>query len=452
MDEFQRTLLCISQELSKSDVCSLIFLCQDFLPLKNKVIENATEIFILLEENGFLDMHDMFIVKELLFLIHQFKLLKDFFNVSKERMEEEMKYSSKTTISSYRHLLFDLAEEVSEEDLIKIKQLLNCQISRSSMDKVKDIYGMFTEMEKTAILAKDTIEPLKKIFNEIDESLLCKITTYEESYAGNLNIIKLCPCPKPINGFYEMRSKPRGLCLILNNFNFNEARQNIPTLKELKDRRGTKTDLESLREVFLHLHFFVKSFNDLTGKKILQVLKHYSEQNHEKSSAFICCILSHGNKGIVYGTDGQSVAIHDIASYFIRSRCPSLSGKPKVFFIQACQGKEFQGSVSPETDACNCSSVCSETKNKLIPDEPDFLLGMATASSFVSFRHCTQGTWYIQALCKHLKGQCPRGKDLNTILTMVNNEVSQKFDTQHGGTQMPEPCSTLGKKLIFPLH
>ncbi len=73
---------------------------------------------------------------------------------------------------------------------------------------------------------------------------------------------------------------------------------------------------------------------------------------HKSADAFIFVALSHGNKGIIYGTDGKKettregkVRFHnsldiyqDIMSKFDGINCPNLVNKPKMFFIQACQG------------------------------------------------------------------------------------------------------------------
>jgi len=67
-----------------------------------------------------------------------------------------------------------------------------------------------------------------------------------------------------------------------------------------------------------------------------------SARDHQRYSGFVCCILSHGAIGAIYGTDGRTVLIKDLTVFFKASICPSLCGKPKMFFIQACQGTEKQ--------------------------------------------------------------------------------------------------------------
>lgn len=40
----------------------------------------------------------------------------------------------------------------------------------------------------------------------------------------------------------------------------------------------------------------------------------------------------------VFGTDCLPVPIHKALMRFTPNKCPSLKDKPKIFFVQACQG------------------------------------------------------------------------------------------------------------------
>ncbi|KAG9465556.1 hypothetical protein GDO78_018095, partial [Eleutherodactylus coqui] len=249
------------------------------------------------------------------------------------------------------------------------------------------------------------------------------------------------------SAFYKMNHKRRGICLIISNLNFSKAREN-PGQEDFTDRKGTKKDEESLYKVFTMLGFQVDTKEDLEGNEIIQTINSYRERNHEENDCFICCILSHGDKGIIYGTDGQSVPIRDLTSCFCRTQCSTLNGKPKLFFIQACQGKAHQQLVPLQTDACN-ASVGRRFSMCLIPDEPDFLLGMATTFRYVSYRDPYHGSWYIQSLCKQLHKSYQSNEDIISILTKVNQELSQKRAKNINVTQMSEPWTTLTRKLVF---
>ncbi|XP_066544412.1 caspase-8 [Amia ocellicauda] len=242
---------------------------------------------------------------------------------------------------------------------------------------------------------------------------------------------------------YKMSSQPRGYCLIFNNSNF----------LQLKPRSGTHKDAEALDKVFTWLGFEVNTFHDLKADEMHARLKEYGEMSHEGKDCLVCCVLSHGELQCVFGTDDQKVTIKEIISFFDGRNCPSLLQKPKVFFIQACQGEKMQEAVRVQADGGDVHpGLEADLKcHNMIPINADVLLGMATVQECLSLRHTETGSWYIQSLCMQLKESCPRKEDIHTILTKVNEEVSKKsaFLKKQLAKQIPEPRYTLTKKLIF---
>ncbi|MGH0116211.1 UNVERIFIED_CONTAM: hypothetical protein FKN15_000138 [Acipenser sinensis] len=221
-----------------------------------------------------------------------------------------------------------------------------------------------------------------------------------------------------------------------------------PQLVELF-REIEETPSAYLTKVFKWLHFEVVQYNDQTAREIHSTMERYRQQDHSNRDCFVCCILSHGSKGTIAGTDGCSVPIREITSYFTGLKCPTLVKKPKVFFIQACQGGKYQQAVRVQGD-CEGHELEPEedTGTNTIPNDSDFLLGMATLENYVSFRFAAKGSYYIQALCKNLELLCPGNYDILSILTTVNREVSE--ESIPAAKQMPEPRYTLTKTLCFP--
>ena len=62
---------------------------------------------------------------------------------------------------------------------------------------------------------------------------------------------------------------------------------------------------------------------------------------HQCADAFVLVLLTHGSRGSVFGIDGEKVPIDEITTLFDGSHCPQLRNKPKLFFVQACQGREL---------------------------------------------------------------------------------------------------------------
>uniref|UniRef100_G3PHA3 Caspase-8 n=1 Tax=Gasterosteus aculeatus TaxID=69293 RepID=G3PHA3_GASAC len=233
---------------------------------------------------------------------------------------------------------------------------------------------------------------------------------------------------------YELNSQPSGLCVIINNKNFS------------KPRRGSDKDAESLGEVFTWLGFRALMCKDQTKDQMERALKCFASQS-EHGDALICCILSHGRKGVVLGIDDQPLSIKQIIGTFLPPANTTLTGKPKVFLIQACQGGQAQHGVFEELQA-------DDSPSPTIPKEADVLVAVATVEDYLAFRHITDGSWFIQSVCEQLKDGCPRGEDITTILQRVNWEVGKKegCSAPGAGKQMPEVRFTLRKKLVLSPH
>ena len=52
----------------------------------------------------------------------------------------------------------------------------------------------------------------------------------------------------------------------------------------------------------------------------------------------VLCILSHGGKGFVYGSDGKKVKVDQFINHLDNKACKAMIGRPKLILIQACQG------------------------------------------------------------------------------------------------------------------
>nr|WJJ61469.1 caspase 8 [Andrias davidianus] len=485
--DFHRLLYTISEALDTENLNALKFLCLEQIPLRmQEGISDSKDLFLKLQEKHLLHEEDLSFLQELLFRIDRIDLLKRELGVSREEIARQLQIPGRATVSPYRHMLFELSENVTKQDLNDLKFLISELPKWKLHSDTTTMLDIFIEMEKKGILGEDNLDILKEKCEKIDKGLVKNIEDYQrkaisgemgnqteeprptelmdvQETFGDPGTPTLCTNDSPghtgelfqTSQFYKMSSRPRGVCLILNNRNFTKARAEVPRLCRMKDRLGTDTDADALCKVFAWLHFKIEVCHDLTAAQIHQTMQSYSAMNHKDSDCFVCCILSHGDKGTVWGTDGQEVAIRKLTSYFTGLNCPSLVGKPKVFFIQACQGEAYHRGVDLEPDGrCPTSlyEVDSNPPGECIPDEADFLLGMATVKEYVSYRSPVTGTWYIQSLCNHLRDSCPRGDDILTILTKVNHEVSTKYDKKNNGKQMPQPSFTLRKKLIFPVN
>ncbi|CAL8345310.1 unnamed protein product [Boreogadus saida] len=259
---------------------------------------------------------------------------------------------------------------------------------------------------------------------------------------------------------YPMLGPQRGYCLIINNDDFSSSSP------KHGNRTGTHIDEESLRLVFSWLGFQVEVVQDATSAKMLSSMEKLASRDHSGMDCVACVVLSHGLEGGVYGVDGGVVWLEELTDLLNGEQCHSLRGKPKLFFIQACQGIEEVKAVHAQTDVPSGPGVHPQTDGPSssgdirsnvapaivsIPITADFLTAMATTPSYVSLRDMKKGTWFIQSLCENLVLSVPRNKDLLSILTEVNNDVSKKSHPNSSKRQMPQPIHTLRMGVFFPV-
>lgn len=82
-------------------------------------------------------------------------------------------------------------------------------------------------------------------------------------------------------------------------------------------------------------------------------------------------VLSHGDQGIISAKDGAYKPEDKLWGRFTDEKCSTLAGKPKLFFIQACQGDRLDGGVTLRVQVDGNSSFMK-------PINADFLIVYAT--------------------------------------------------------------------------
>ncbi|XP_046556040.1 caspase-8-like [Haliotis rubra] len=254
--------------------------------------------------------------------------------------------------------------------------------------------------------------------------------------------------PDRIMPFYRMDRKPRGICIIINNEVFHKDPEDRGA-REMPNREGTHVDATNLLKTFTELYFDVRQYDNMKSTDMVRVLVNMAlNVDHKEYDCFACCILSHGAQGHIYGTDGRLVSITDMTGPFKSVVCPSLAGKPKLFFIQACQGREKQEGQEIQRDSAEVEE--DGIPREVIPNEADFLIGYATVPGFVSYRSRSHGSWYITKLAEMLNKYGTK-YDILSVLLLVNNEVGRANAMMDGGRykQSPAPLYTLRKKVLF---
>jgi len=357
-----------------------------------------------------------------------------------------------STTSTQEHIKYSLPAQVEDDDEVETIPIRNevqdCkqewemmsgsqgyiqQLEERYCELIKELEQKERQIQQQDIKLSQVEQELQESISE-KEKLQRKIEDYKqqeilrEENEGQSS---------PMAERYLMKSLPHGIAIIINNIVFQ------PNSHALQDRNGSQIDSINLQKTWKYLSYDPRIFENLTASGITQQLMQIALENHKDYDSFVCCILSHGYRDGVYGTDGHSVTINEIATLFKGNFCPSLTDKPKLFFIQACRGDDEDKGVNIQKDGPPSNDAFPDS----IPANSDFLFSYATPSGHASWRSTRYGSWYISELCEVLVDNAHH-QDLLSMLTMVNRNVSEAHTTK-GQKQSPSQVHQLRKKVWF---
>ncbi|XP_013391091.1 caspase-3 [Lingula anatina] len=249
---------------------------------------------------------------------------------------------------------------------------------------------------------------------------------------------------------YPMTYENRGLAIIFNNRNF-------ATHTGMAERRGTDQDANGIENRLRALGFDVYRFDNVTCSRMSMTMADVGRRNHSQNDCVALVILSHGEEGKVYGTDGI-IEVDQLLAPLKGDRCLTLAGKPKLIFIQACRGTKLDGGVEVADAEMWEDEPDGRTHVHRIPAEADFLIAYSVVPGFFSWRNSMNGSWFMQALIQVL-GDYGQQLDILSLMTIVNRKVAYEFESNAASKAMSKkkqvPCITsMLTKLVYfrPKH
>ncbi|XP_005113266.2 cell death protein 3, partial [Aplysia californica] len=215
---------------------------------------------------------------------------------------------------------------------------------------------------------------------------------------------------------YPLHKIPRGLFLIIN----------VDEVEGKPPRKGTNFDRDNLMNLLCQLHFEPVVYNDsdgLSAQEIVIKLQDFARRKeHKRADACVICLLSHGEEGYIFGTDGKRIPLDEIFLLFGNTNCKELMGKPKVFIIQACRGGILDKGVRmDEPDGGTLPNMPVAQ----LPTMSDMLIGCPTMAGYYAWRNRARGSWYIEAIVQVFM-KYAKCEDICVMLNRVNQLVSRK--------------------------
>ena len=220
--------------------------------------------------------------------------------------------------------------------------------------------------------------------------------------------------------YHVSTSESHALAVILNNYTFK--------CKDFDDLPASEDDVSWLQDVLEDtLGFKVVTSENLTGKQIRQLFKsHINDGIKKDHDSFFCCILSHGGKDEIYGTDGKPVNIAELMKFLDGKGCEDLNGKPKIMIVDCCRGDRMPKPVSLKNPGSKPSgskppSSKAPGPEKFASPRSDFIFGYSTFQGDVA-PIGEEGSLYIKELCEVMEeNDC----SLNQMLCRVNQKLQE---------------------------
>jgi hypothetical protein len=135
-----------------------------------------------------------------------------------------------------------------------------------------------------------------------------------------------------------LQGKEKGYMLVIVN----------ETFKKHVEREGARQDFQNIKEIGERLGFQIlnkDNYMNLSKDETSEWLKIASEADHSACERFMIVVSSHGNEEMTgkvkehafYCADSKPYSTNSMIEMF--NKCDKLTGKPKIFIIQACRGK-----------------------------------------------------------------------------------------------------------------
>lgn len=468
----------VEECLDEEEKEMMLFLCRDVA--ENLAPPNVRDLLGSLSERGLLSFAAL---AELLYRVRRFDLLKRILKTDKATVEAHLSRNPHL-VSDYRVLMMEIGESLDKSDVSSLVFLTRDYTGRGKVAKDKSFLDLVVELEKLSLIASDQLTLLEKCLKNIHRmDLKTKIQKYTQAGQGtesnmnslqaslpNLSIKESLYNSRLQNGrskeqrfvehlgiqrkpvktsiqesgvflpphiheeSYRMQSKPLGICVII-------------------DCIGN--DTAYLKETFASLGYYVQPFLFPHAKDITHILRRFARlHQHQYYDSFVCVLVSRGGSQGMMGVDPAhpGFSLDYVKSMFMGDMCPSLRGKPKLFFIQSYEvlgGQMEDGSLEVDGPAMkNMDSKIPCPGSCTIHREADVFWSLCRADVSQLERPSSSSSVYLQNLSQQLERERRRPLvDLHVELMdkvyAWNSRVSPKekyyLSLQH----------TLRKKLIL---
>ncbi|GFT07872.1 caspase-3 [Nephila pilipes] len=309
-----------------------------------------------------------------------------------------------TQINSKWKCLYEVCDQLTDGEVEYLKEKLFPDNSALNLCCAEELFCLAFLKDK--LQENNWRDRLAKLFKDFHPDCYNLIISFKDSKLNYYPVrrpTKLSPC---------------GIAVIMNHVKFYHH--------GLGDRPESSLDAEALKKLWESYGFTTKIHMNLTDKEVFDVFKSLSKMDHSHYDVFVACYLSHGDEGVVYPSKGDPIKLSDLLD-IMSNDCETLVGKPKLFFVQACQGRQIQTGIGNRVISEYPRSETRVRPSRLTKNaafRSDVLMYNSSIEGYVSFRE-GRGSWFISELVTEIE---KHGEEMTIInvLTKVEKNVTEK--------------------------
>jgi hypothetical protein len=230
-----------------------------------------------------------------------------------------------------------------------------------------------------------------------------------------------------VPGYNMSDRRPRGLALVIGNETFQ---QNPNRNVRLESRKGCQADVHNFTSCFGYLGYRVQTHTNLSSHQLFKLMEDMANIDHTHFDSFVFCISSHGENNRVFGSDTMSISVYDLVSKM--QKCPTLIGKPKLFFIQACRTPSSDDHATVNRDGDPPAHIPNNP-------EADTAIFWATTRQNAAFRSSRDGSWFVVSLYKVFTENSHR-MDLVSMMYLVTDTVAKMEGKDRMSQEIARQC------------
>ncbi|KAL1425672.1 hypothetical protein MTO96_018966 [Rhipicephalus appendiculatus] len=288
--------------------------------------------------------------------------------------------------------------------------------------------------------------PVVQVVSRMAEDLPPEPPIFSGSRPASFAFFGLLEVAIPV---YSMVHSPRGMCIIINNSNFQGSSNR---------RYGSEHDMRQMVDLFSALHFDCIVACDMNASHMKALLSEAARSEElQEADCLVVILMSHGKQDTIRGADGAELHLaDDVYTLFNNENCPALHGKPKLFFIQACRGdKEDNATGNTGYETADAEPIRPEepepslsSRGECMATWSDMYIAYATIRGYRALRHSTIGSWFLSAVYKVFT-QHACTMHLEELMHCVQDEVMSQ-SSPDGAKQTPSvELRGWRKKLYF---